>query len=63
MSGAGFSIMAARELMTDVIHQHLLRAQKRMKHQADKNRSKVAYEVGDKVYIKLQPYVQASLAP
>jgi hypothetical protein len=33
-----------------------------MKHQADKQRSKVSYEVGDKVYLKLRPYVQTSLA-
>jgi hypothetical protein len=57
------SWLQERELMTDVIRQHLLRAQKRMKQQADKNRSEITYEVGDKVYLKLQSYVQASLAP
>jgi ribosomal protein L21E len=48
--------------MPQVIKQHLLRTQVRMKHQADKQRSEVSYEVGDKVYLKLQPYVQTSLA-
>jgi hypothetical protein len=57
------SWLQERELMTDVIHQHLLRARKRMKQQADKNRYEITYEVGDKVYLKLQSYVQASLAP
>jgi hypothetical protein len=34
----------------------------RMKTQADKRRSEVQYDVGDKVFLKLQPYVQSSLA-
>jgi hypothetical protein len=51
-----------RELITQVIKQHLGRAQLRMKQQADKNRSKVSFAVGDQVYLKLQPYVQTSLA-
>lgn len=33
-----------------------------MKAQADKNRSERSFEVGDKVYLKLQPYVQNSVA-
>jgi hypothetical protein len=33
-----------------------------MKHQADKKHSERSFVVGDKVYLKLQPYVQASLA-
>jgi hypothetical protein len=57
------SWLQEREFMTDVIRQHLLRAQKRMKQQGDKNGSEITYEVGDKVYLKLQPYVQASLSP
>jgi hypothetical protein len=32
-----------------------------MKHQADKYRQKV-FEVGDKVYLRLQPYIQSSVA-
>jgi hypothetical protein len=33
-----------------------------MKHQADKNRTERTFEVGDKVYLKLQPHVQSSVA-
>jgi hypothetical protein len=57
------SWMQERELMQQVIKQHLLRAQVRMKSQADKHRSEVSFQVGDKVFLKLQPYVQSSLAP
>lgn len=49
--------------MEQLIKQHLLRAQQRMKSQADKHRSERVFAVGDLVYLKLQPYVQASLAP
>lgn len=49
--------------MQDLVHQHLLRAQQRMKRQADKGRSECSFQVGDAVFLKLQPYVQPSLAP
>jgi hypothetical protein len=39
--------------MQDLIRQHLLRAQDRMKRQADKGRSERDFSVGDKVYLKL----------
>lgn len=45
------------------VHQHLLRAQQWMKHQADKRRSKRTFVVDDSVYLKLEPYVQSSLTP
>jgi hypothetical protein len=48
--------------MTQTIKQHLLRAQQRMKHQADKDRSDCVFTVGDTVYLKLQPYIQSSVA-
>lgn len=41
---------------------HLKRAQHRVKQQADKNRSERQFVVGDLVFLKLQPYVQASVA-
>jgi hypothetical protein len=47
--------------MLRVIKQNLLRAQQRMKHQADKSRSDREFSVGDFVYVKLQPYVQGSV--
>ena len=49
--------------MTDLVKQHLARAQRRMKTQADKKRCERSFEVGEMVYLKLQPYVQSSLAP
>lgn len=48
--------------MNAMIKQHLARSRLRMKKQADKNRSERHFEVGDKVFLKLQPYVQSSLA-
>jgi hypothetical protein len=52
-----------RELMQHLVWQHLLRAEDRMKRQANKGRSEREFQVGDKVFLKLQPYVQSSLAP
>jgi len=53
--------LSGRALMQDLIRQHLLRAQERMKHQADKGRSEREFSVGDKVFLKLQPYAQSLL--
>ena len=52
-----------RDLLSQIIKQHLLRAQQRMKVQADKGRSEHQFEVGSLVYLKLQPYIQTSVAP
>lgn len=52
-----------KQLMIDLVKQHLNRAKQRMKSQADKNRSERSFEVGDLVFLKLQPFVQSSLAP
>ena len=52
-----------RELLSKLIQQQLLRAQQRMKHQADKNHSEREFSVGELVYLKLQPYVQSSTTP
>jgi hypothetical protein len=54
--------LTQRELMVNLVRQHLLRAQQRMKSQADKRCSEREFQVGDKVYLKLQPYVQSSIA-
>jgi hypothetical protein len=56
-------MLADRSTMLDLVRQQLLRAQQRMKLQADKRRSERSFQVGDMVYLKLQPYVQAYLAP
>ena len=44
------------------IKENLIKAQERMKHQADKNISERGLEVGDMVYLKLQPYRHTSLS-
>jgi hypothetical protein len=54
--------LSQRELMLRAVQQHLLRAQQRMKNQADKHRSEREYQVGDMVYLKLQPYVHTYVA-
>lgn len=47
--------------MQVLIRDHLLRAQVRMKHQADTKRSERSFDIGDWVYLKLQPFVQQSV--
>jgi hypothetical protein len=54
--------LADCELMTEVIRQHLNRAKQRMKKQADMHRSERQFQLNDLVYVKIQPYVQSSLA-
>lgn len=48
--------------MQQLLHQHPLRTKKHMKIQADKKISPRSFEIGDSVYLKIQPYVQTSLA-
>jgi hypothetical protein len=52
-----------RTLMNEVIKQHLLRHQARMKSQADKNRTEVHFKMGDKVFLKIQTYVSLLCPP
>jgi hypothetical protein len=56
------SWLSQRELMLRIIRNNLLRAQQRMKHQSDKKRTERVFQMGDKVYLKLQPYIQSSVA-
>jgi hypothetical protein len=51
-----------RQLVLESVKQHLLRMQQRMKHQADKRRSERVFAVGDRVFLKLQPYLQSTVA-
>lgn len=51
-----------RQTMIELLQQQLLRVQQRMKSQADKKRTEHSFVVGDKVWLKLQPYVQTSVA-
>ncbi|WVZ85511.1 hypothetical protein U9M48_032433 [Paspalum notatum var. saurae] len=53
--------LSQRNLMVQLLQQQLVRVQQRQKHQADKGRSERVFQVGDLVYLKLQPYVQSSL--
>lgn len=50
-----------RSAMTQAMQQNLLRAQQRMKAQADKHKVEREFAVGDWVYLKLQPYVQQTV--
>ena len=51
-----------RQDLLDRLKEHLARAQNKMKTYADKNRSLRQFQVGDSVYLKLQPYAQSSVA-
>lgn len=48
-----------RKVILESVRQHLVRAQQRMKIQGDKHRTERSFSVG----LKLQPYIQASVAP
>ena len=50
-----------RQAFLNLLRDHLLRAQVRMKNQADKYRTDRQFAVGDQVLLKLQPYVQNSV--
>lgn len=47
--------LAQRKLMTQLLQQQLIRVQQKQKHQADKNRSERTFDVGDMVFLKIQP--------
>ena len=57
------SWLSERRLAHDLLRQHLERAQQIMKRYADKNRTFRQFSVGDSVFVKLQPYIQTSIAP
>ena len=50
--------LLTRETQLAVLKDHLATAQNRMKLQADRHRSDRQFSVGEKVLLKLQPYVQ-----
>jgi hypothetical protein len=52
-----------RDLTLRLLQQHLERVRSRMKLQADKKRTDRVFQVGDSVFLKLQPYMQSSVAP
>lgn len=50
-----------RKVARKMLQYHLKRAQDRMKHQADKHKSERQFNLGDLVYLRLQPYGQHSV--
>lgn len=55
-------MLVDRAAETERLRHRLLCAQQRMKKQADKHRNERVFAVGDQVYLKVQPYLQHSLA-
>jgi hypothetical protein len=51
-----------RQLHLQSLKQHLAAAQNRMKVMADRKRADLQFCVGDQVLLKLQPYIQSSVA-
>jgi hypothetical protein len=51
-----------RQLVIASVRQHLLCMQQHMKHQADKHKFERPFSVGDELFLKLQPYIQSSVA-
>jgi hypothetical protein len=56
-------LLQDHQVIMALIKQHLHHASLRMKQQADKGRLKRVFREGDMVFLKLQSYVQSSLAP
>jgi len=54
--------MLERNLLNALLKYQLHRAQQRMKHHADKKRCEKEFQVDDLLYLKLQPYIQTSVA-
>lgn len=48
--------LSTRDKVLSQLKRNLLRAQLRMKSNADKNRSEVSFKAGEWVFVKLQPY-------
>jgi translation initiation factor IF-1 len=55
-------LLHTRQQMLQQVQMHLQRAQVRMKREAGKGRMERSFSVGDRVYVKLQPYCQSSAA-
>lgn len=50
------TLLQDRQLFSEMLQCQLLRAQNRMKQYADEKRSFREFAMGDKVFLKLQPY-------
>jgi hypothetical protein len=55
------AMLAHRQAQLDILKTNLAAARNRMKLKADRHRSEKEFSVGDKVLLKLQPYVQQSV--
>jgi hypothetical protein len=53
---AATEFLIAKQQMLDQLKQNLLQAQNQMRKFADLQRSERTFEVGDKVYLKMEPY-------
>lgn len=54
--------LTSRELKLQLLKFHLHRSQQRMMDQANKHRVDLQFQVGDWVYLKIQPYRQLTLS-
>ena len=54
--------LITRDEMLKLLRENLLKAQSRMKAQADSKRRELSFEVGDAVFLRIQPFRQRSLA-
>lgn len=52
-----------RTQLLQLMKQHLVEAQSKVKHYADKNRTERSFVPGDMVYLKVKPYRQSSMLP
>ncbi|XP_059306205.1 uncharacterized protein LOC132057593 [Lycium ferocissimum] len=55
-------LLKERKILSKQLKKNLIKAQSRMKHYADSTRSEREIEIGDLIFIKLQPYRQTSVA-
>ena len=61
-SSSASDFLLTRETQLTALKEHLATAQNRMKLQADIQHSDRQFQVGKQVLLKLQPYVQQSMA-
>lgn len=59
---AADGLLKDRETVLKLLKEHLISSQHRMKQIADSHRTERAFEVGDWVYLRLQPFRQVSVA-